>query len=213
MKKRFLCRFVLLVSLSFSFVFASVLQAKERRHDNRITKHVLMLGLTDNVKSNYFPKMIISEETGIMTDMIDKEFNTIIMENIMAAANASCMFVPLSVDTFIDEWASLIKVNNDGDECYSDISLVPSDDYHKVLDMAGAEYLLVLNQHYLKWQETPMRTLFHIVSYTLFDKDKDEIYRGNAYFTSMNLERPEKLRKISGKTSSRIAATVISKIK
>ena len=40
-----------------------------------------------------------------------------------------------------------------------------------------------------------LRTLFHIVSYTLFDKDKNEVYRGNNFFTCMNLENPDKLRK------------------
>ena len=53
-----------------------------------------------------------------------------------------------------------------------DLSAVPTEELQKVLDNADADYLLVLNQHYLKWQDQPLRTLFHIVSYTLFDKDE-----------------------------------------
>jgi hypothetical protein len=193
---------------------AGISQAKNKRDGNSHATNVLMLGLNDNVRSNYFPKVMITEETGIMEDRIDKEYNTIIMDNIMAANNSAYKFIPAStVETSAHKWAELIKVNGEGDECYSDLTPVPADEYRKTLDMAEAEYLLVMNQYYLKWQETPMRTLFYIVSYTLFDKNKNEIYRGNGYFTSINLERPEKLRKISSKTSSRIAANVINQIK
>ncbi|MDR3141603.1 MAG: hypothetical protein LBU37_07765 [Tannerellaceae bacterium] len=194
---------------------AGVSQAKNKRDGNSHATNVLMLGLNDNVRSNYFPKVMITEETGITEDRIDEEYNTIIMDNIMAANNGACKFIPASVtvETSAHKWAGLIKVNGEGDECYSDLTPVPADEYRKTLDMAEAEYLLAINQHYLKWQETPMHTLFYIVSYTLFDKDKNEIYRGSSYFTSMNLERPEKLRKISGKTSSRIAASVINQLK
>jgi len=213
MKNVFLRKLILMTTLSCLFV--TILQAGGKENSSIPEKQVLMFGLADNVKSNYFPKVMITEETGIRADMIDKEYNAIIMENIMASANGACNFIPTSADTHahLHKWCGLIKVNGDGDESYSDVSSVPIDEYRNALDMEGAEYLLVLNQHYLKWQDKPMRTLFHIVSYTLFDKDKNEVYRGNGYFTCMNLEHPDKLRKISGKTSSRIASTIMSQIK
>jgi hypothetical protein len=207
MKNVFLCRLVLLVCLSFA---CAVSQAKGKDNDSRqAAGRVLMLGLTDNVKSNYFPKVTIAEETGITDDLIDREYNRIIMDNIIASAKPACKFIPLS-DA---EWMGLIRVSGEGDECYSDVSQVPDDDYRRALTTAEAQYLLVLNQHYLKWQETPMRTLFHIVSYTLFDQNKHEVCRGHAYFTSMKLERPDKLRKISSKTSSRIASAITNQFK
>ena len=215
MKKNvFLRRLILLATLSSIFVIALQAVEKGKESGNSTAKNVLMLGLRDNVKSNYFHHGMITEETGIEEDVIDMEYNVIIMENIMASANGACNFIPASVDTHanVHKWNSLIKVNGNGDESYSDLSAVPADEYRNALDMAEAEYLLVVNQHYLKWQEKPMRTLFHIVSYTLYDKDQNEVYRGNGHFTSMNLETPDKLRKLSGKTSSRIASTIINQI-
>ncbi len=211
MKNVFLRRIVLLAGLSVVFTFA--MQAKEKINGGKnVVTNVLMLGLNNNVSSNYFPMSTITEETGITKDVIDQEYNTIIMDNIIASAKASCKFIPATME----EGSDLIRINGEGDESYSDLSSIPNDEYKKLLDTAGAEYLLVLNQHYLKWQETPMRTLFHVVSYTLYDKNKNEVYRNNSHFTSMNLERPDKLRKISNKTSGRIATTVagqISKLK
>lgn len=212
MKHVCLCRLILLATLSCILVTAS--QARERGNNNITSgKHILMLGLTDNVRSNFFSKLMITEEMGVNEDMIDKEYNSIIMENIMTSANGTCKFIPVCAETSAPEWISMIRVEGEADKCYSDVSMVPSDDYRNVLDMAGAEYLLVLNQHYLKLQEKPMLTLFHIVSYTLFDKDQNEVYRGSGYFTSINPERPDKLKKISVKTSSRIASTITNQIK
>ena len=83
------------------------------------------------------------------------------------------------------------------------------EEMREIMSETDADYLLVLNQHYLKWQEQPLRTLFHIVSYSLFDKDKNEIISDNNFFTSMNLEEPNKIRKISKKSSVKIASNVI----
>ena len=215
MKNVFLCRMILLTSLSLVFAFASQARETGKESDNSSTKNVLMLGLRDNVKSNYFHKGMITEQTGIKEDVIDMEYNIIIMENIMASANGACNFIPTSADTHahVHKWCNLIKVNGNGEECCSDLSTIPTDEYRNALDISEAEYLLVVNQHYLKWQSKPMRTLFHIVSYTLYDKNQNEVYRGSSYFTSMNLEHPDKLRKTSSKTSSRIASTIVNQIK
>jgi hypothetical protein len=212
MKNVFLCRLMLLTTLSCVFIITS--QAATGEGNNNLpAKNVLMLGLPDNVRSNYFSKITINEKMCVKENMADKEYNAIIMENIMASANGVCKFIPACAETSDSDWVSKIRVEGEADKCYSDVSMVPSDEYRNVLDMAEAEYLLVLNQHYLKWQEKPMITLFHIVSYTLFDKDQNEVYRGNGYFSSMNLETPDKLRKISSRTSSRIASTITNQIK
>ena len=123
--------------------------------------------------------------------------------------NGDCKFIPANATQVTGQVLNEIKVNGESEDCYSDLSAVPTEELQKVLDNAGADYLLVLNQHYLKWQDQPLRTLFHIVSYTLFDKDKNEVYRGNNFFTCMNLENPDKLRKSSRKSSSKIASSII----
>jgi len=210
MKNVFLRKVVLLAVLGC--VYVGVLRANERRSENRRAPvNVLMLGLTDNVRSNYFPKVMISEETGIEEELIDREYNAVIMENITASANGAYKFV--SADADAHKWVSLIRVNGEADESYSDVSQAPLEEFRMALEMAEADYLLVINQHYLKWQERPMRTLFHIVSYSLFDKEQNEVYRGNHHFTSMYLECPEGIRRISRRATSRIASTIVNQIR
>ena len=52
--------------------------------NNNLVK-VLVIGLHDNVESNYFPGSMITEETGILTDSIDYTYNQIIAKNIIAS--------------------------------------------------------------------------------------------------------------------------------
>lgn len=199
------CLSLLLLSLS-----ASAKENKKEENNHSAAKQILIVGLHDNVKSNYFYNGLIAEETGMQADSIDWAYNRIIAENIAAAASKGPVrFVPALGSQIDGRLLNEIQVNGESEESYADLSHVSAGEWQKALDKAGADYLLVLNQHYLKWQEQPLRTLFHIVSYTLFDKEKKEVCRGNNYFTCMNLEQPDKLRKISRKSTSKIASTIV----
>ncbi len=169
---------------------------------------ILILGLKDNVKSNYYVKDMISEETGIWVDSIDLQFNHIIAHNIENFTDKStCVFIRPDTERFASI-CNKISVSGEGENSSSDLSHVSREDLQEVLDQADADYLLVLNQHYLKWQEEPMRTVFHIVSYTLYNKDKERVYSGNQYFTSMKLENADKIKQLSRKSATRIASAV-----
>lgn len=187
------------------------LRTKESRSYD--TKRILIVGLHDNVRSNYYYDKLIAEETGIDEEMIDREYNTIIAENIATTSTKQNVdFIPASPNEIDNNFVERIRINGEEDECNADLSEIPTEILRQMLEDADADYLLVINRHYLKWQERPLRTLFHFVSYSLFDKEKKEICHGNNYFTSMNLETPEKLRKSSRKSSSKIASSIIKSL-
>lgn len=209
----------ILAAICLSLLSAFILEAKENKNPkesrkaNSAAARILVVGLDNNVKSNYFYMGMIAEETGINAEHIDREYNRIIAENIAVYNKTSqCEFIPVEPEEVKGDCIRPIPLNGDEENCNSDLSSIPADEWKNILTHAEADYMLVLNQHYLKWQETPLRTLFHIVSYTLFDKDKKEIYRGNNYFTTMSLEKPDELRKISRKSSSKIAANVVKSL-
>ena len=153
---------------------------------------------------------MIAEETGMQADSVDFIYNQIIAENIAGNTKSKAYkFVLANEDSIPADFFEEVKINENEEECSSDLSSVPMEEMREIMSETDADYLLVLNQHYLKWQEQPLRTLFHIVSYSLFDKDKNEIISDNNFFTSMNLEEPNKIRKISKKSSVKIASNVI----
>lgn len=210
MKKLFSVPVMMLLFVVTTSAAASEKGSKKEEGNNYHAKQVLIVGLHDNVKSNYFYNGLIAEETGMQADNIDREYNRIIAENIATAVKeGGCKFVLATESVENAELLNEIKVNGEYEACYADLSAVSVEELQAELNNAGADYLLVLNQHYLKWQEQPLRTLFHIVSYTLFDKNKKEVCRGNNYFTCMNLESQDKVRKSSRKSSSKIASSII----
>ena len=176
-------------------------------NSNVSTKKVLVIGL-DNVNSNYFPQSMITEETGIPTDSISYTYNKIITNNIIQSnKDKDYTFVSPVVSSEINEIIDDIQLKGEEEERYIDLSSIDNNEYHRLIDASNADYVLFLNQHYLKWQEKPLRTLFHFVSYSLYDKNQKEITKGNNYFTCMNLEKADKLSKASRKSSSKIAST------
>lgn len=184
---------------------------KAPNEDN--TVKVLVVGLENNVSSNYFPTPMITEETGIPEDSIGDTYNRIITDNIISGnKNKNYTFVSSENFPEADTLADEVKVNGEDEETYADLSQVNKDEYNKMLEEADADYVLFLNKHYLKWQDTPLRTLFHFVSYSLYDRNQNEVTKGNNYFTCMNLEKEDKLSKASRKSSSKIASAIIKSI-
>ena len=170
---------------------------------------ILIIGLNNNVSSNYYYKEQIASETGMAADSIGWHYNNIIARNIVeATSKSSCKFVAGNTDPSYDGLIGKIEVKGEAEECNANLSQVSSDEMQQMFDHAHADYVLVLKQHYLKWQEQPMRTVFHMVSYTLYSKDKKEVYSGSQYFTTMNLEAPEKMMQLSRKSSAKIASAI-----
>ncbi len=199
----------------FAACLASAARAEDAGKENKragATVKVLVVGL-DKVCSNYFPAPMIAEETGIPEDSIGDTYNRIITDNIIQT-NKNKDYTFLSSDIFseAESLVSGIRLNGENEESYADLSLIDRQSYDCLLDRADADYVLFLNQHYLKWQEKPLHTLFHFVSYSLYDRNRQEVTKGNNYFTCMNLEKSDKLAKASRKSSSKIAAEVIKSI-
>lgn len=191
---------------------SSATEEEMNKVNNNLVK-VLVIGLHDNVESNYFPGSMITEETGIPTDSIDYTYNQIIARNIIASnKNKRYQFVTSEKEAAISNLLDKIKLKGEEEEMYADLSQVDDNLYEQLIKDTDSDYVLFLNQHYLKWQEKPLRTLFHITSYSLFDKNQQEITRGNNYFTSMNLEDKDKLSKDSLKSSSKIASNIVKSL-
>lgn len=194
-------------------VCASSADEEGTNKDARNLVKVLVVGLHDNVDSNYFPGSLITEETGIPTDSIDYTYNQVIAKNIIASnKNKKYQFVTSEKAAAISSLLDEIRLEGEEEEMYADLSQVDDNRYEQLIKDTDSDYVLFLNRHYLKWQEKPLRTLFHITSYSLFDKNQKEITRGNNYFTSMNLENKDKLSKDSRKSSSRIVSDIVKSL-
>lgn len=189
------------------------LSASAKNHvnesNNVSVKKVLIIGL-NNFGSNYYPKSMITEETGIPADSICYTYNNIIANNIIKQnKDKNYSFNMPSCTQELCEDINDLTLKGENEECFIDLKEMDDKKYNSIISAENADYVLILNQHYLRWQEKPLRTLFHFISYSLYDKNKDEITKGNNYFTCMELEEAENLYKLSRKSSSKIASNII----
>ena len=199
-----------MAALTLTTVLAGRISGTSKSEDAAEVKRILVVGLPDNVESNYFPLSMIAEETGMPEDSIDYAYNRAVTDNIVRAnKDRRYQFLPVEGRS-ASGWVERVSVKGEDEEAqYADLSQVDEAAYRQWMDAAGADYVLLLNRHYLKWQEKPLRTLFHITSYSLYDSHHREVAHGNHYFTSMDLDNREQLEKDSRKSSSRIAQNVV----
>ena len=186
---------------------SSPLSAKENKtEETKSLKKILILGLNDNIKSDYYYKELIAEESGIPADSMELVFNNTIAGNI---AQSRIDFTTPQEPGTCAEVINNIKVKGEQENCTSDLSGVDSQCYTSLLEKAGADYVLILNRHYLKKQEEPFNTLFYFVSYSLYNKDKQELLNGSNYFTAMRIESAEAMKKASRKSADKISTSIL----
>ena len=103
--------FTVMFFLAVASIAANAKESK-KEGDNYHAKQILIVGLHDNVKSNYFYNGMIAEETGMKADSIDQTYNTIIAENIAASVkNGDCKFIPANATQVTGQVLNEIKVN------------------------------------------------------------------------------------------------------
>ncbi len=185
----------------------------ETTKDNDEAVKVLVIALPNNVQSNYFPNSMITEETGIPTDSIDYTYNQVVVRNIIDSnKDRKYQFVSAQTTPVVSALLDEVKLQGEEEEIYVDLSHVNKSCYKQLINDTASDYILFLSQHYLKWQEKPLHTLFHITCYSLYDKNQKEVTHGNNFFTSMNLENKEKLSRDSKKSSSKIASNIVKRL-
>lgn len=217
MKKRGITLLTMLFAM-VNVMTAGNPETTESLDANSVKQHrVLVISVKDNVKSNYFDKDILSEDSKIAADSICYIYNKVIGENISAVAKkekSAYMFV--DGNTIKDDCYNFIQqVNLTGEEdkLASDLASVNDEQLKSLLDKAGAAYLLVLDAHYLRYQELPFKTIFHYVNYSLYDANKNRLAQGSNYFTSINPQNEMQMLKSSRKSTAKIVDMVENTLK
>ena len=197
---------IVLAALLITAIVPGTFAKGNKSEETQTTKKILILGLNDNIKSDYYYNELIAEESGIPKDSLELTFNRIIANNI---ALSRIDFIPVQNTGKCSKVVNNIKVKGEQEECISDLSEVDNQNFQDLLSNAGAEYVLILNRHFIKKQEKPFNTLFYIVSYSLYNKEKQEIGNGSSYFTAMHIESAEIMKKTSRKSSDKIASSIL----
>lgn len=185
---------------------------------NSVKPHrILVIGMLDNVKSNYFVTDMLAENTHIQEDSVCYIYNKVIEDNLAQMAQKT-----KSPYTFVygkdvqdnnQELLDDIQTTGEAENQSSDLAFVNSNKLKGMLEQAGADYLLLLDSHYLKYQEEPFKTIFHYVNYSLYDANKKKLGQGSNYFTSINPQTEQQMIKSSKKSTAKMLEDLESKLK
>lgn len=185
---------------------------------NSVKPHrILVIGMQNNVKSNYFVTDMLAENTHIQEDSVCYIYNKVIEDNLAQMAQKT-----KSPYTFVygkdvqdnnQELLDDIQTIGEAENQSSDLAFVNSNKLKGMLEQAGADYLLLLDSHYLKYQEEPFKTIFHYVNYSLYDANKKKLGQGSNYFTSINPQTEQQMIKSSKKSTAKMLEDLESKLK
>jgi hypothetical protein len=168
--------------------------------------HVLIITAADNIKSNHYYDDYIAKEMGVSVDSLDYYFNGSVTRHLQSLHEGALEYTLLSEN---DQPAVKedIEISGEAEGSVASVDKMSLEEYHSLLEKNHTEFLLVINQHYLKKMESgTMNTVFHIVSYTLFDKDKKQLNTSSLYYSTIKLDKPNKMESQLKKTAAKMAS-------
>ncbi len=191
---------------------ASVLAGTPETEGNAVNEEVkahrvLVLSAMDNVTSNYFVTDMLAENTNIKEDSVCYIYNKVIEDNLSAIAKKAkspYYFVDGNQQAKAGKLLENVRTVGENENKSSDLAFVNAGELKNLLADAGADYLLLLDAHYLKYQEQPFKTIFHYVNYSLYDANKKKLAHGSNYFTSINPQTEDQMLKSSKKSTAKM---------
>jgi len=168
--------------------------------------HVLIITAVDNIKSNHYYDDYIAKEMGVAVDSLDYYFNGSVTRHLQSLHEGALEYTLLP-EADLSVVKDDIEISGEAESSVASVDKMSLEEYHSLLEKNKTEFLLVINQHYLKKMESgTMNTVFHIVSYTLFDKDKKQLNTSSLYYSTIKLDKPGKMESQLRKTAAKMAS-------
>lgn len=172
---------------------------------------ILVVAPANNVNSDYYVTDMLTEGTGINRDSVSFVYNNVIANVMQQVANKENIIVLNGCGNAMNSLLKDIDIYGKGEDAMVDMSKVDKSELQREMHRVGASYLLVLDQHFLKYQEQPFRTMFHFINYSFYDANEKKLGNGKSYFTSFNPQNARDMTKSSLKSTRKIM-TEISKL-
>lgn len=147
-------------------------------------KNVLVIGLKEGgITSNYYNQDNIAEKTLITKDSLEETFSKLIIDKIKQSNNSEFNFITLEnkSSSLLNE----VQYKYEKEMKVSDLSDFKDEDYQKLLKDYDAEYVIFLDNYYLKYEGGS--NLFHIFNYNIYNHDKINILSGKSFFNTPEL--------------------------
>jgi hypothetical protein len=182
-------------------------KAKEADMDSQ---RIAFLGVgIDNLRSNYFSDEIIAGKMNVPEDSINETFNRHFYELLHDACLKSRK--PNIVYCCFDEGRTILEsvtYSNKGDEMESDLSGVPQELLNGFFEKTSTGRLMLIDQYYIKKEGYPYHNVSHIITYSVYDRNRAVIFRGRHQFSSLDMEDFDNYTKQFSKIAQKLLAKI-----
>lgn len=184
---------------------------KTRETSSSLEKKILIITPEANVTSNYYSLDMIAEELNIGQDSVGSRLNGIVTESM---AECDPIFVVLNgKSTVVEELLKNIKVVEQPEKVsVADLLGVSEQDFKNLIRETGVDYVLVINGYFLNKQEQPFNTIFHTISFSMYDKNKKSILTDTNSYNTIALNSCEKIKEASKKCTKRMVKNILKEV-
>ncbi len=184
---------------------------KTRETSSSLEKKILIITPEANVTSNYYSLDMIAEELNIGQDSVGSRLNGIVTESM---AECDPIFVVLNgKSTVVEELLKNIKVVEQPEKVsVADLSGVSEQDFKNLIRETGVDYVLVINGYFLNKQEQPFNTVFHTISFSMYDKNKKSILTDTNSYSTIALNSCETTNEASKKCTKRMVKNILKEV-
>lgn len=169
---------------------------------------ILVIAPDNNVNSDYYVTDMLTEGTGINKDSVSYVYNNVIAAELQqVASKENVIMLNGCANSSASCWQGL-QLSSQGEDATVDLSKIDKQKIQQEMLQHDASYLLVLDQHFLKYQEVPFRTMFHFINYSLYDLNNNKLGEGKSYFTSFEPQSAKEMEKSSMKSMKKMVADI-----
>lgn len=155
------------------------------------TDRFLLISNPDNVKTEHYPLIMIAEALNVPKDSASHRINQVIIENMLEATPA------------------FTTIPSDQNQSPLDLSATSTEEFKRLLDQSGADFVVLLNEYELIWKDEPFPALFHNIKYRVYNEDQMLIKEGSQFYSTYDLVNEQELKKASRKCSKKIANNIL----
>ncbi len=176
--------------------------------DKNGTVRIAFLGIDrENLRSNYYTSDVIAGKMDTTEEAIDQAFNTsffIALESACTRNNKIAAIFSCCEDAYTVLEA--VEYVEEGDEIRSNLSVVPQASVEVLLEKTTADYLVLIDQYYIKKEGYPYNNISHIIGYSVYDENREVVSRGRHHFTSLDIDNLNRYNKQFSKVANKMLA-------
>jgi hypothetical protein len=156
-------------------------------NDTPALRKILFVGLKGcYFSSDYYTGDQIAENFDVAPDAVDEFINDEFYGAFRDVAGKKNLHLSLC-DEAAAQMISSLRYDYDGDVLYSNLSDIDEQEYRSVLQRSQAEYMLVIDQYYIKKEIYPYDSFTHMIHCSVYDASKNKVYDGHYRFTAFDL--------------------------